>query len=253
MAITTSIEVHILSPVYFLLFLVFVGLLYHLIRNKEYKDTLLASIIIGLIFGLIFNTSSDLVKTVIGDIIFIILVIIGGFLSVALKKIKNNSTAGQNDNSTPKKPLKSQNWWNNKSPKFQAILIIVVCLFSVILITSVYSLSNPVNDPVQLNLHYEPSVNEINLEDTLKEKYGNVIVISNNTTKFIFSGSSEPNATVKITVNELGIYNQTVQLDPNSNFAYNLSIPQSISQIEIAVEATKPGKDNTVVTLYLKR
>lgn len=249
---TYSTEYHI-SPVFLLIFLVLLGFMYHLIRNKGYKDTLIASIIIGFILGLIFNTSPDLVKTLKADLFFIILVIIGGFLSVSIKKLANSSNTKQNDTPTPKKPLKIYSWWNKQKPKSQAIIITIICLFSLIIITSTYSLSNPVKDPVQLTLYPDIYSGEINLEKTFNNNKGNVFFMTSNTTKFTFNGSSEPNTTVKITVNELGIYNQSVQLDPNNNFSYNLSIPKNVSVIEIAVEATKPGKDNTVVTLYLKR
>lgn len=53
---TTVVDI----SVYFLLFIVLIGFAYHLIRNKEYKDTLLASVIIGLIFGLILVPVDDL-------------------------------------------------------------------------------------------------------------------------------------------------------------------------------------------------
>lgn len=249
--VTTSMEAHILPPVYFLLFLVLVGFTYHLIRNKGYKDTLLASIIIGLIFGLIFNTSLDLVKTLTGYLIYTILVIVGGFLSVSLKKLVNSSITDHHD--TPAPEALKTNWWDKQNPKFKSLIIIIACLLSLILITSSYSLANPVKDPVQLTLHFDSNSSEINLEETLKEKYGNYIVISKNATKFKLMGSSEPNAAVKFTVNEFGIYNQTIQLDPNSNFEYNLSIPQNVSLFNVTVGATKPGKKSSDVTLIIKR
>lgn len=243
---------HMISPIYLFLFLVLVGFIYHLIRNNEYKDTLLASIIIGFILGLIFNTNLDLVKTVIGDLISIILVILGGFISVGLKKLVDDSTEEQYDVSNAK-TIEKLKLWDKQNPKFSAIIIIIICFLSLILIISPYSLSNPVKDPVQLTLSYDLNSSDIELEDTLNDRYGNVIIISNNTTKFKVRGSSEPNTIVKITVNELGIYNQTVQLNPNNNFSYNLSIPPSVKMVNITAEASKPGKDNTIVTLYLKR
>ncbi len=177
--ITTSTEVHIISPVYFLLFLVLVGFIYHLIRNREYKDTLLASIIIGFLFGLIFNTSFDLLKTLKGYLIFIILVIIGGFLAVSLKKLIKNNTI-----ETPETPSKSyRKWWDKQGPRVQAIIVMGICLLSLILITSTYYPSNSVEEQVQLSLD-TPLLNEITLED-IHNKGGMVLVMSNNTIEYI--------------------------------------------------------------------
>ena len=74
----------------------------------------------------------------------------------------------------------------------------------------------------------------------------------NDTTEFVLKGSSETNATVKITVRELGIYNQTVPLDSHNNFTYKFSIPPNGSISKIIVEVTKPGKETSTLILSLK-
>lgn len=255
--ITTITEVQIIPPVYFLIFLVLIGFLYHLIRNNEYKNTLFASIIIGFIFGLIFNTSFDLVKTIIMDLIFIILVIIGGFLSVGLKKFSNNSKT-ENYNFTPQKPLESYNWWNKENSRFKSLIIVIICILSLILIISAFSILNTSDshvssgDHVQLKLD-PPLSSEVKLADVVNDKEGTVLIMSNNLTQYTLKGSSEPNAIVKITANEIGVINQTVPLDENSNFTYNLNIPQSVSIIKITVEASASGKDNSAIDLTIKR
>lgn len=255
--ITTVKEVQIIPTVYFLVFLVLIGFLYHLIRNNEYKNTLFASILTGFIFGLIFNNSFDLVKTVVMDLIFIILVIIGGFISVGLKKLINNSNK-KNYNFAPQKPLKSYNWWNKQNPIFKTIMVMVICILFLILIIGAFSILNTgeshvsSGDHVQLKLDF-PLSSEVKLADVVNDKEGTVLIISNNLTQYTLKGSSESHATVKITTNEMGIINQTVPLDENSDFTYNLNIPQSVSIIKITVEATKPGKDNSAINLTIKR
>lgn len=87
MNVTGSVHYYTLSPVYMLLFLVLVGFIYHLIRNNEYKDTLLASIIIGFIFSLLVNPATNLPSFLKWTLIIIILVISGGLLAVGLKKL----------------------------------------------------------------------------------------------------------------------------------------------------------------------
>lgn len=200
-----------IAPVYFIIFLVLVGFLYHLIRNKEYKDTLLESIIIGFIFGLLFNTTLILAQTAILDLFFIILVMIGGFLSVSIKKLVNLSNTEQNYTSTPQKPLKYYNWRNKHTPKFQTI-IIIICLFSLILVIGTFSFLNT-EDPVPIGNHVKLILNpqlskEIILANIPHDKEGLVLSISNNTTQCTLKGSSEVNATIKITSSDLGIYNQ---------------------------------------------
>lgn len=255
--VTTSTEVHIISPVYFLLFLVLMGFIYHLIRNKEYKDTLLASIIIGFIFGLLFNTSFDLLKTVTGDLMFILLVIIGGFVAVSVKKLLKDSIIKESYK-TPETPQNvAKIWWDKLNPKVQTIIIIGACLLCLVLITSTFALLNPVEDqfPVgdHVQLKLDPSLSsEIKLAD-INDKEGTILLISNNTTEYTLKGSSESDATIKITASELGIYNQIAQLDSNNNFTYKLNIPTNVSLTEITVEATKPGKGKSILTLTLKR
>lgn len=249
MEITGSGTVNYLSPIYILIFFILVGFVYHLIRNKEYKNTLIASIIIRIILGLLINSVNNWISLLKWILIVIGLVIIGGFLAVAVKKLMNKDTAEFN----PQKPSKSyRKWWDKQTPKGQAIMVICVCLFGLILIIGTISILNPAKDPVQLSINLLSSENKWGGVPQNNED-GTVLVISNDTREFILKGSSEPNATIRITASDLSIYNQTLQLDPDGNFAYNLSIPQNVTLIKIIVEATKLGKENSIVTLTLKR
>jgi len=252
--INPSVMAQYISPVYFMIILVLVGFVYHLIRNHEYKDTLLASVVMGLILGLVFNTNYDLLKTFSGDLIFILLVAIGGFLAVSLKKIVDgNIHWNSNDKfyEFPENQLKGDGWWYGQNPRIQAIMIMMVCLFCIILIIGAVSILSAVKEPVKISLE-TPISGEIKFGDVKNKKEENFFLTFDDTTEFVLKGSSENNATVKITVMELGIYNQTVPLDSNNNFTYQFSIPPNGSISKIIVEATKPGKETSTLILSLK-
>ena len=251
--INPSVMAQYISPVYFMIILVLVGFVYHLIRNHEYKDTLLASVGMGLILGLVFNTSYDLLKTFSGDFIFILLVAMGGFLAVSLKKIVDGNILSNSNglfHEFPENQLKSDGWWYGHNPRFQAIMIMMACLFCIILIIGAVSILSTVKEPVKISLE-TPISGEIKLDD-VKNKEEAIFLTFNNTTEFVLKGSSETNATVEITVRELGIYNQIVPLDAYNNFTYKFSIPSNGSISKIMVEATKPGKETSTLVLSLK-
>lgn len=253
MEVIGSSQVYYLSQVYIILFLVLVGFIYHLIRNKEYKNTLLASIIIGVILGLLLNSAKTLIYFLGETSIFIVLIILGGFLAVGLKKLVNNNDVMEESHESPSKSYRK--WWDKQSPRGQAIIIIGACLLCIILITCTSCLLNPVENPVDLSVDLPFSNQTLNQKE--QEEAANkgitLIFISNNTTEYTLKGSSEAGATVKITSSDLGIYNQTVPLDTDGNFAFKLDIPQNVSIIKIILEATKPGKDNSFYNLTIKK
>lgn len=73
------------SPIYLFFFFFLVGFFFHLIRNKEYKGTLLASIVIGFILGFVFNPINlEWIERILVAIVFVLL---GGFVAVGLKKV----------------------------------------------------------------------------------------------------------------------------------------------------------------------
>jgi len=235
--------------VYFLIFLVLIGFLYHLIRNREYKNTLPASIIIGIILGLVFNSAGSLRFFLVETLIFIVLVTLGGFLAVGFKKLRiTNET--ENFNELENELEGHKKWWNNKTPKIQAITIIGACLVCFILITGTICLFNPVENSVEFEIHTIPD----DLEDMNYTDNGEAIfIVAKNSTQYALEGSSEAGATVTITSDDLGIYNQTILLDAENKYAYNLNIPSNVSIIKITLEATKPGKDNRYITFFIKK
>jgi len=120
MDFTGTTNVYYLSPAYLLILLVFIGFLYHLIRNREYKNTLPASIIIGIILGLVFNSGGSLRFLLVETLIFIVLVILGGFLAVGFKKLRiTNET--ENFNELKNELEGHKKWWTDKTPKIQAM------------------------------------------------------------------------------------------------------------------------------------
>lgn len=239
--INPSVMAQCISPVYFMIILVIVGFSYHLIRNQEYKDTLIASVVMGIILGLIFNSSYDLLKTVFGDLIFILLIVLGGFIAVGVKKLLEGYINWNSNNQSyefPENQLGSDRWWDRESPRVQATVITVACLISLMLIIPTVSILSTAQESVLLTLE-TPTSGEIELDDVKNKKDEDVILTFDNTSKFILKGYSEDNATVKITATELGIYNQTVHLDSSNNFTYKFIVPKNVSLSEIEIEASK--------------
>jgi len=83
---TITVVEYTISYFYLLGFFASIGFVYHIIRTKEYKDTLLASVIIGCILGLVFN-STNLLEWTERILAAIIVILIGGFVAVGLKKV----------------------------------------------------------------------------------------------------------------------------------------------------------------------
>lgn len=236
-----------ISPIFYLIFTVLLGFVYHLIRNTEYKGTLKVSVVIGIVIGLIININTDLVKYIILDLVFIILVLLGGFFAIGLKNLisKSNKEDSKYPETWTKFPGK---WWNKQNPRFRAILVMGICIVGVIM---VINLSYPYYDE-QVKLQLEkPVLNEI---PPATQNAGNTSNdTSNDTTTYALKGSTESGATVKITIDELGIHNQTIPLDANHNFEYKFSIANDVTQSNIIVEATKAGKKSNNASIHIVR
>jgi hypothetical protein len=123
---TTTITSSGVSPaltiillVFATVFLVSLGFIYHLIRNNEYKDTLRASIIIGLIISLLsilrgemeFNSLSYNLITIQWTLFIFIMVIIGGFIAVGLKKLSNKNSMKEFQESPQEKRSNDSEKW----------------------------------------------------------------------------------------------------------------------------------------------
>jgi len=80
-----------------------------------------------------------------------------------------------------------------------------------------------------------------------------IVFVDYNTNQCVLNGSSEVNATVRITSSDLGIYNQTIPLDAENKYAYNLNIPSNVSIIKITLNATKPGKKDRSINFFIKK
>jgi hypothetical protein len=87
----------------------------------------------------------------------------------------------------------------------------------------------------------------------MKENTTTTTFINNTTTTYILKGVSEAGATVKITSNDLNLFNQTIPLDSDGNFTYNLNIPLDVNKSTIEIEATHEGKKDDYVNLTIKR
>ena len=85
--ITGSSQIIHLSPIYFFVFIVLIGFIYHLIRNNEYKETLPASIIIGIIISSMSASTTSMLSGLRDTLILVVLVVVGGLLAVGLKRL----------------------------------------------------------------------------------------------------------------------------------------------------------------------
>ncbi|BDZ69348.1 hypothetical protein [Methanobacterium ferruginis] len=241
-------------------FLISVGFIYHLIRNNEYKDTLRASILIGLIISLLsilrgemkFNSLSYNLITIQWTLFIFIMIIVGGFIAVGLKKLSNKNLMKEFQESAEKRSKDPKKWWDKQSPRTQAKTILIACLLCIILLNSAFYYFNPFNGQVKLGVTCPPYKNQTDIEGAMKE--GTIVIfISNNSTQYTLKGISETETTVKITSSDLDIYNQTIPLDANGNFTYDLNIPMDVNKIKIKLEATKSWKDSDSLILTIKR
>lgn len=251
MDITGTSHVYYLSPTYLLIIVVLMGFIYQLIRNQEYKNTLLSSTIIGIIITLLLVPLDNLMYFFLQIGTFIALVILGGFLAVGLKKLRiTNET--ENFYELPKNELESNmQWWFGKSPRNQTIAICSTSALGIILIISTTCLLTPVENSVLLGLDFNPSNGFVNADYTDNREM--IVFVANNTTQCVINGSSEINATVKITSSDLGIHNQKIPLDVGNRFIYKLNIPENVSTIKITLNATKSRKKDKSINFFIKK
>jgi len=250
MDITVTTHAYYLSPAYLLVIVVLVGFIYQLIRNKEYKNTLLSSTIIGTIITLLLVPLDNLMYFFLQIGKFVALVILGGFLAVGLKKLRTNET--EDFYELPENESKDQRKrWSGQSPKTQTIAICSASVLCIVLIISTVCFLTPVENSVLLGLDFNPSNGFINANYTDNGEM--IVFVANNTTQCVLEGSSEAGATVTITSGDLGIYNQTIPLDAENKYAYNLNIPSNVSIIKVTLEATKPGKENRSISFFIKK
>lgn len=265
---TTTITSSGVSPaltiillVFATVFLVSLGFLYHLIRNNEYKDTLRASIIIGLIISLLsiargeieFNSLSYNLITIQWTLYIFIIVIIGGFIAVGLKKLSNKNLMKEfQESSAEKRSKDSGKWWEKQSPRTQAITVLSACLLCIILLNSTFYIFNPFEQQVKLGINLPGFTSQAEAEEAMKENT-TIVFINDTTTEYALKGVSEPGATVKVSSKNLNLLNQTIPLDSDGNFAYTLNLPTNTSRIIIELEATKTGKETDYEILTIKR
>lgn len=251
MDFTGTSQVYYLSPAYLLIIVVLTGFIYHLIRSHEYKNTLISSSIIGIIFTVILVPFDDLMYFFLQMGMFVALVIFGGFIAIGFKKLRvMNETENiyellENESEGHRK------WWSDQSPRNQTITIFSVSLLGIVLIISAVCLLTPSENSVLIGLDFDPSNGFVNAN--YADNGEMIVFVANNTTRCALNGSSEVNATVKITSSDLGIYNQEIPLDARNRFIYKLEIPKNVSIIKIALNATKSGKKDRSINFFVKK
>lgn len=250
MDITVTTHVYYLSPAYLLIIVVLVGFIYQLIRNQEYKNTLLSSTIIGIIITLLLVPFTDLVYFFLRMGIFVVLVLLGGFLAVGFKKLRMINEMETFHELTENESEDQRKWWSGQSPRSQSIIICSASLLSIILIINTICFLDPIENSVELEIHSIPDgLKDMNYTDNGET----IFIIAKNSTQYALKGSSEAGAIVTITSGDLGIYNQTLPLDAENKYAYNLNIPSNVSNIKITLEATKPEKKDKTINFFIKK
>lgn len=239
-----------LSPAYLLIIVVLVGFIYQLIRNQEYKKTLLSSTIIGIIFSLVLVPFDNLMYFFLQMGKFVALVILGGFLAVGFKKLRITNETENFYELTENESEDQGKWWSGQSPRSQTIAICSASLLGIVLIISTVCLLDSIENSVELEIHSIPDgLIDMNYTDNGES----IFIIAKNSTHYALKGSSEAGATVTITSGDLGIYNQTMPLDAENKYAYNLNIPSNVSIIKVTLEATKTGKENSCISFFIKK
>ncbi|MEN4018953.1 MAG: hypothetical protein PQ975_08430 [Methanobacterium sp.] len=182
---------------------------------------------------------------------FVALVILGGFLAVGFKKLRimnkmeNFYGLPENESGGPRK------WWSGQSPRRQTIAICSASLLGIVLIISVVCFLTPVENSTLLGLNFDPSNGFVNADYTDNGEM--IVFVDYNTNQCVLNGSSEVNATVRITSSDLGIYNQVIPLDTRNRFIYKLEIPKNVSIIKITLNATKSGKKDRSINFFIKK
>lgn len=251
MDITGSTQFFYISPAYLLIIATLIGFIYHFIRNQEYKKTLLSSAIIGIILTLLLVPLDDLIYLFLQMGMFVALVILGGFLAVGFKKLRIMNETENFHESLENKSEGHRKLWSGQSPKNQTIAICSASLLGIVLIISTVYLLTPVENSVLLGLDFDPSNGFINANYTDNGEM--IVFVANNTTQCVITGSSEVNATVKITSSDLRTYNQDIPLDARNRFIYKLDIPENVSIVKITLNATKSGKKDRSINFFIKK
>ncbi len=77
--------------------------------------------------------------------------------------------------------------------------------------------------------------------------------IGANQTYYIINGNTDLNATVKLSSSELNLNNVSVNVDSNGDFKYKVSVPQNVTEVNIALSSVVNGKSENNTNLYIDR
>ncbi len=155
-----------LSPAYLLIIVVLIGFIYHLIRNQEYKNTILSSTIIGIIITLLLVPVDNLMYFFLRMGMFVALVMFGGFLAVGFKKLKIMNEMESFYELPENGSEGHRKWWSGQSPRSQTITICSVSLVGIALIIGAVCFLTPAENPILLDLEFTPSNGFINANYT---------------------------------------------------------------------------------------
>ncbi len=154
-----------------------------------------------------------------------------------LPQISNYEDKGANTNILQQF---KQRW--DRSANFKVGTLLVFCIVGIIFLSGICALVSTDN------------LTELNLNNCISDGPGEVhAILDNNTTEYVINGSSESNATVSVSSEDLGIINQTIKLNSENEFSYKVNVPKNVSEIKVRFDASKTGKDDSYIELTLKR
>ena len=79
------------------------------------------------------------------------------------------------------------------------------------------------------------------------------VQIDNQTTEYTIHGTSEPNATVKITSPVLNLKDKVINVDSNGNFSYKINIPINVTEADVNITAKAPKKSQYGIKINIQR
>lgn len=143
------------------------------------------------------------------------------------KELKSIQT--KKDDSTK---TKLTNWWNKQGKNNKILTGAGGCCFGIIVLLAFMMILFPVTS--------------LSIES-------NQIQINNQTTEYTIQGTSDPNATIKISSIPLNLNEVTVSTDKDGNFSYKLSIPLNVTEADLNITAKSPNKSQSGINVNIQR
>lgn len=154
--------------------------------------------------------------------------------------LKNKVPKTSKSNKSIENPKK---WWNEQNSGVKIISIVGVSCIGLLLLIAVAGFLSP-----------DKNLTTIKIDDVISDGPGEAhVYINNNTTEYEIKGSTESNATITVSSNDLNKNNETIPLDVNNKFSYKVSVPSNVSEFKIKFDASKTGKKDSYIEVSVKK